>query len=154
MTRLAPASSSARPSSAVFNPPPTWQGRRLAIISIRARLSPWRMAASRSINCTMGYLEKRSIQYSKSSKASLSFSPCTSWTMRPPIKSIEGISMCSLYGCMKVSAGPADADDCASHLGLEREGVADGEVEYAGGERHIGLAAILASTEALGDVSR
>src|ERR1700731_3628694 len=132
MTRLAPASSSAWPSSAVFRPPPTWQGRRLAIISIKARLSPWRMAASRSINWTTGYLEKRSIQYSKSSKASLSFSPCTSWTMRPPIKSIEGISICSLYGCLEWSAGQADTDAGALEFGLERAGVGDAEVEDAG----------------------
>src|SRR6266478_918362 len=51
------------------------------------------MAASRSMSCTTGYFEKRSIQYSKSSKASLSFSPWTSWTMRPPMRSIEGISI-------------------------------------------------------------
>ncbi len=34
-----------------------------------------------------------SIQYSKSSNARRSFSPCTSCTMRPPSRSIEGISM-------------------------------------------------------------
>src|SRR5205814_4670149 len=45
----------------------------------------------------MGYLEKRSIQYSKSSKASFSFSPWTSWTIRPPMRSIEGISIRSSF---------------------------------------------------------
>src|ERR1700722_4402172 len=154
MTRLAPASSNAWPSSAVFKPPPTWQGRRFAIISIKARLSPWRMAASRSINCTIGYFEKRSIQYSKSSKASLSVSPCTSWTMRPPIKSIEGISICSLYGCLKMSAGQAHADAGAQQFGFERAGVGDAEVEDAGGEGGVGLAAHCAVAEDLGEVGR
>src|SRR5258708_36436867 len=93
MTRFAPASRRIRPSSAVLRPPPTWHGRRFAIISMRLRFSPWRIAASRSISWTIGYFEKRSIQYSKSSKASFSFSPWTSWTMRPPMRSIEGISI-------------------------------------------------------------
>ncbi len=43
------------PSSAVLRPPPTWQGSRLQIISISARFSPCRIAASRSISWTSGY---------------------------------------------------------------------------------------------------
>src|ERR1035441_5228009 len=96
MTRRAPTSSSLRPSSAVLSPPPTWHGSRPQMLSISARFSPCRMAASRSISCTSGYFANRSIQYSKSSNASFSFSPWTNCTIRPPSKSIEGINMALL----------------------------------------------------------
>src|ERR1700739_1659920 len=45
------------------------------------------------MSCTSGKRENFSIQYSKSSNERRSFSPCTSCTILPPIKSIEGISM-------------------------------------------------------------
>ena len=72
--------------------------------------------------------------------------------MRPPIKSIEGISICSLCGCMKDSTGQADADASALQLGFERAGVGDAEVEDAGGERGVSLAAVGIVAEDLGEV--
>src|ERR1039458_1126449 len=123
MIRRAPASSSLRPSSAVFSPPPTWHGSRPQIISISTRFSPCRMAASRSINCTSGYFANRSIQYSKSSNASFSFSPWTNCTIRPPSKSIEGINMALLSQQAPVPprAGPRLTRRRAHPLPLPRD---------------------------------
>jgi hypothetical protein len=51
-----------RISQTLRMPPPVWQGSRWQIMAISSRLSPRPMAASRSISCTRGYAEKRSIQ--------------------------------------------------------------------------------------------
>ena len=79
-----------------------------------------------------------SIQYSKSSKARRSFSPCTSWTMRPPSRSMEGISMGASRECRR------------RKFRFEGAGARDAEVEDAGGERGVGLAA----REDIGEVLR
>src|SRR4051812_44610309 len=58
-----------------------------------ALLSPSFFAASRSISCTFSKRAKRAIQPSKSSVATANRSPWTSWTMRPPCRSMEGMSI-------------------------------------------------------------
>jgi len=100
-TRRAPSSNISRALSAVRNPPPTWQRRRCTRERTRSRLSPCPRAASRSTIWTSGYLEKRSNHGSKSSNSSAFFSPCTSWTILLPIKSMEGISTATSPGCRR-----------------------------------------------------
>src|SRR5687768_7138312 len=56
-------------------------------------LLPRDIAASRSISCTLENFANFAIQPSRSSDAIASFSPWTSWTTRPPWRSIEGISI-------------------------------------------------------------
>ncbi len=52
-----------------------------------------------SINCTRGNCEKRSTHSSKLSNSSAFFCPCTSCTILPPIRSIEGISTATSREC-------------------------------------------------------
>ena len=69
MTRFAPRSRTFFADSIERIPPPTWHGSRRVKISRSPPLSPVPMAASRSISCTKGKLEKRSIHSSKLSNS-------------------------------------------------------------------------------------
>ena len=59
----------------------------------RSSLSPASLAASRSISCTFGIPWNREIHDWMSVVSTASFSPCTSCTMRPPWRSMDGINM-------------------------------------------------------------
>ena len=69
------------------------QGSRLAICATSLSYCPAASPHPDRSTAPEDSFENFSIQYSKSSKARRSFSPCTSCTMRPPIRSIDGISM-------------------------------------------------------------
>src|SRR4051812_29757002 len=97
ITLRAPPSSTARARSSERIPPPTRQGSCRQMPATIAPLSPSFFDASRSISCTFSKRAKRAIQPSKSSVATASRSPWTSWTMRPPCRSIEGMSISDPY---------------------------------------------------------
>ena len=94
MTACAPSPSTARACSTVRMPPPTRQGSGGAD---RARPAPRclpRPRRRRGRSAAPGDTAQNfSIQPSRSSVSSASRSPCTSWTTRPPLRSMEGISM-------------------------------------------------------------
>ena len=93
-----------------------------------ARLSPCTLCCVQIDELHQGKREKRVIQYSKSSKARRSSSPRSSCTMRPPMRSIEGISTAASQECLRGAVPPS-----APHIG-------DAEVKNAGSKRGIGFA--------------
>ena len=91
ITWVAPLGHPARPTVRI--PPPTRQGSSAQMCVTRSSLSPASLAASRSISCTFGIPWNREIHDWMSVVSTASFSPCTSCTMRPPWRSMDGINM-------------------------------------------------------------
>src|SRR5215813_953974 len=114
-------------------PPPMRQGSRLQIAAAMATLLPSPLAASRSISWTRGKRENRVIQTSGSAASIASFSPCTSWTMRPPCKSIDGINM--------GQALEADRDLSVAEVSLQLADARVGVVKDRRGQCRVGVAA-------------
>ena len=89
----APSARVASARSRLRMPPPTRQGSTPQMCATSPGLSPAPFAASRSISCTFGRPLNRVTHASMSSVSMASRSPWTSWTILPPWRSIEGISI-------------------------------------------------------------
>ena len=90
ITLTAPRDMASRAASMVRMPPPTRQGAMRQISRIRFRLSPFSMAASRSMTEISPKREKDSAKARGSSRSRTLARPETSWTALPSLRSIEG----------------------------------------------------------------